>query len=107
MALIFPRYIPVWSANTTISWSQASISLASNRSNRTGFGGDCAALSVRIVRRVSTVSGSHWLVDFNESTTTSKLRAVDRSGRSVAWFKFDPLLCSQRAKGAAPALVAG
>ena len=27
--------------------------------------------------------------------------------RSAAWFEYDPLLCSQRAKGAAPASVAG
>ena len=36
-----------------------------------------------------------------------EVREVECSDRSAAWFQFDPLLCSQRAKGAAPASVAG
>ena len=65
------------------------------------------ALSVRVVRRLSTVPGRHGLVDFEQSMIIWKVREVDRSDRSAAWFEFDPLLCSQRAKGAAPASVAG
>jgi len=38
---------------------------------------------------------------------TLKLREVDRLERLAAWFQFDPLLWSQRAKGAASASVAG
>jgi hypothetical protein len=65
------------------------------------------ALSVRVVRRLSTVPGRHGLVDFEESMITRELREVNRSERSAAWFECDPLLCSQRATGAAPASVAG
>jgi len=64
-------------------------------------------LSVRIVRRLSTVPGRHGLVDFEEGMIIYKVKEVDRSERSAAWFQFDPLLCSQRAKGAAAASVAG
>ena len=61
----------------------------------------------RVVRRLSTVAGRRWLVDFEESMIILKLREVDGFQRLATWFEFDPLLCSQRAKGAAPASVAG
>ncbi len=60
-----------------------------------------------VMRRLSTVRGRHGLVDFEESMIILKLREVECSDRSATWFEFDPLLCSQRAKGAAPASVAG
>jgi hypothetical protein len=69
--------------------------------------GDCAALSVKMVRRLSRVPARQGRVDFEEIMITRKLREVERSDRSAAWFEYDPLLCSQRATGAAPASVAG
>ena len=60
-----------------------------------------------VVRRLSTVPGCQGLVDFEESMIIYKLREVERSDRSAAWFEFDPLLCSQRATGAAPVSVTG
>ena len=63
--------------------------------------------SLPVVRRLSTVPGRHGLVDFEESMIIWKVREVECSDRSAAWFQIDPLLCSQRAKGAAPASVAG
>ena len=63
--------------------------------------------SLPVVRRLSTVPGLHGLVDFEESMIIWEAREVECSDRSAAWFRFDPLLCSQRAKGAAPASVAG
>lgn len=65
------------------------------------------ALSVRTVRRLSTVRGRHGLVDFEKSIIIWKLREVERSERSAAWCECDPLLCSQGAKGVAPASGAG
>jgi hypothetical protein len=73
----------------------------------TSAGNDSAAPPIGVVRRLSTVPDGRGLVDFVESMITQELRGVDRSERSAAWFRFDPLLCSQRAKGAAPASVAG
>jgi hypothetical protein len=67
----------------------------------------CAAIFVRVVRRLSTVPSRHGLVDFEERMVIKKVREVERSERSAAWFKFDSPLCSQRAKGTASASVAG
>ena len=63
--------------------------------------------SLPVMRRLSTVPGHHELVDFEESMIIGEVREVECSDRSAAWFRLDPLLCSQRAKGAAPASVAG
>jgi len=63
--------------------------------------------SLPVVRRLSTVPGRQGLIDFEESMIIWEVREVECSDRSAAWFRFDPLLCSQRAKGAAPASVAG
>lgn len=65
------------------------------------------AITVRFVRRLSTVRSRHGLIDFEESMIMKKLREVERVERLAASFQFDPLLCSQRAKGAAPASVVG
>ena len=63
--------------------------------------------SLPVVRRLSTVPGLHGLVDFEKSMIIWEVREVGCSDRSAAWFRFDPLLCSQRAKGAAPGSMAG
>lgn len=57
------------------------------------------AITVRFVRRLSTVRSRHGLIDFEESMIMKKLREVERVERLAASFEFDPLLCSQRAKG--------
>jgi hypothetical protein len=60
-----------------------------------------------MVWRLSTGLGRQRLVDFEVSVITWELREVERFERLAASFEFDPLLCSQRAKGTAPASVAG
>jgi hypothetical protein len=65
------------------------------------------AVNVRFVRRLSTVRSRHGLIDFEKSMIMKKLREVERVERLGASFEFDSLLCSQRAKGAAPASVVG
>jgi len=59
-----------------------------------------------VVRRLSTVRDRYGLVNFEESMLTREVREMERSDRSAAWFECDPLLCSQRAKGAAAASMA-
>jgi len=77
--------------NTCIDWWGVSVPRGSAKCLRRLWlplqrRGDCADLSVRIVRRLSTVPGRQGLVDFEQSMIIWKVREVERSERSAAWF---------------------